>query len=498
MADPGMIVSSFRAGMKRDFARTNMPPESLWNIVDLLPEIIESPARKRGGYSHASSAVSGQSADSGYLTSGIWAPFSAGDALIAFDVDGYPYVFTAAAATAITSAPLPTRSPVFYNNYVIVPHSLGTTAPKKITGITAGSETALGGTPPAGKYAVIYKDVLWLAAPAASGDRIFFSTAGNPEDTWDTTNKYLDASFPITGMAALQNAVFVFGAARTMRVRGSIPPPDSDFIVDDPIFDVGCTDNRSISLYRDKVIWGNGQGLYISDGTALEDLTRVCGMKTWWQDVMAGAEGFTSGSAYSQTAWSIATGVYGDWLVYSIMNGSTEVDSGIIDLTRYTWFRVSNIDAQFFFPRPYPQELYFPRRGAAHPSMRVGGIAQLFYPASANKADADGTNVLPLYETPFGLGDGKLKTIRRVYLTHDTRDAGSDNPTQALSYITSPESTSYTTLGSVAETTEITRKHLALNKAVRGIAFKVAQANASSDTRHYGLGLEAAEREGMK
>ncbi len=181
------------------------------------------------------------------------------------------------------------------------------------------------------------------------------------------------------------------------------------------------------------------------------------------------------------------------------MNGSTKVDAGMINLTSYTWLRLSNIDARVFFPRPYPQELFFGRRGAAHPTMRVGGVAQMFYPASANSADADGTAVTPLYETSFGLNDAHLKTVKRVFLTHDTRDPGSANPTQTVSYIDSPEETSYTAIDTVApETTEVTRVHRALNRPARGVAFKVAQTNASSDTRHYGLEIEIAEREGMK
>lgn len=495
MARPTPVVNSFRQGMKRDFARTAMPAEALWNMIDLLPEVIEAPARKRGGYSHESLSMSAASASSAatYLTAGIFAPFSAGDSLITTDEDGVLYAFTATSTTAIDVALL-SRHMLFYSDKVIIPVESG--APRKITKSGATHTAALlGGSPPQGRYAVVYKDVLWLASPAASADRIFFSTAGNPEDTWDTTNKFLDASQPITGMAALQNAVFVFGKSRTMRVRGSIPPPDSDFIVDDPIFDVGCTDSRSIVLYRDKVIWGNAQGLYISDGTALEDLTRVCGMKSWWQDVMAGDDGFATGTAYSETAWSIACGVYGDWLFYSIMNGATEVDSGMIDLTRYTWHRMRNLDALNFFTRPYPQQLFFCRRGG---SARIGGLAQVFYPASANSADADGTVVLPSYETAFGLNDGKLKTVRRIYLTHDTRDPGTANPVQTVSYIDSPEETSYTTIGTFPETSEVARAHLPINKPARGMAFKVEQANGSSDTRHYGLEVEIAEREGMK
>jgi hypothetical protein len=106
--------------------------------------------------------------------------------------------------------------------------------------------------------------------------------------------------------------------------------------------------------------------------------------------------------------------------------------------------------------------------------------------------------VLPLYETQYGLGAPTLKTARRVFFTHDTRDAGTDNPLQTISYIDSPEETSYTALDTIPETTEITRVHRPLNKTVRGMAFKVAQTNPSSDTRHYGLEVEIAEREGMK
>jgi len=89
VAETLSVVDSFRGGMKRDFARTAMPQDSLWSIIDLLPDVLEAPARKRGGYSHESAAVSGSSASSSYLEHGIWVPFSAGDALIAFDAAGY-------------------------------------------------------------------------------------------------------------------------------------------------------------------------------------------------------------------------------------------------------------------------------------------------------------------------------------------------------------------------------------------------------------------------
>jgi hypothetical protein len=497
MASPDAILQSFSAGMKRDFAREAMPQNALWNIIDILPDVIDSKARKRGGYEHVSQAMSAITAASAtYIVAGIHAPFSDGDSNLCFDEDGFAFEIESATGSEAIGAAVATLDPVFYSDKVIVPHSAGTSAPKKITRSSGThSVTALGGSPPAGRYAVIYKDVLWLASPSASADRIFFATAGNPEATWDTTNKYLDMSYPITGMGAMQNAVLVFGLGRTARVRGSIPPPDSDFIVDDPVFEVGCTDNRSITMYKDKLIWANAGGLYISDGAAMDDLTRICGMKQWWLDVMGGAAGAATGSSYDRASWSIVTEMLGDWLVYSIMNAGTEVDGGVIDMTKYAWFRCSNLDFVAGWRRPYPEEAFFGRRGASF----VAKVSSFFQPAASNKNDGDGTAVLPQYETPYYLGNAGLKTMRRVFSTHDIRGATADNPYLTVSYIDSPEETTYTALApTLTVTTAITRKHLPLNKSARGIAFKVAQTAASSDTRFYGLELESAEREGMK
>ena len=494
MADPQIIQSGYKAGMKRDFPRDAMPKDSLWNVQDFLPETISARLRKRGGYEYVSQDINAVQGTATYLTAGIFSPYTDGDSILVFDEDNRVYEVESAAATENIGAALVTRDPVFYNNFTIVPDSAGSVGPKKITR-AAGAHTIanLAGSPPAGKYAVVYKDVLWLAGSAALLDRIYFGKAGDPE-TWDTTNKWLDNSYPISGMAALANAVFIFSLGRTTRIRGSIPPPDSDFIVDDPIFDVGCTDNRSITNYRDKVIWANAGGLYISDGTAMEDLTRICGMKQWWLEMMAGNEGFSTGSSYTVTGWTIATGVMGDFLFYSVMNGSTKVDSGMIDMTRYTWYRIKNIDATFMFKRPYPDEVFWTRRGAA----RLSKVTSFLRPLAANKADADGTAVEPLLETAY-IGDPRLKTLRRLYVNYDIRDAASDNPILTASHILSPEATSYTALSpTMPETTESTRVHIPINKASSGIAFKIAQTGNSSDTRMYELELEAGVREGMK
>ena len=498
---PAPIQGSYRLGMKRDYSRDQMPPNSLWNILDFLPEVVDAPLQKRGGYSYASGATSAITSTSDHIVAGLWAPYSAGAVNLFFDEDGHAFARTRsgtadidAGTTSLTANS--TISPVFYNDTVIVPGAGGTNAPKKITynGSTF-SITALGGSPPAGKYAIIYKDVLWLASSSSSADTIVFSTAGNPEAAWDTTNKVLAVSFPITGMAALANAVFVFMEQRTARIRGSVPPPDSDFIVDDPMYNVGCTDSRSIATYRDKVIWGSGEGLFISDGSAMEDLTALCGQKSWWLDVMAGREGLATGSTYDSSSWTIAGAVHRDYYVYCVMNGTTKVDAGMIDLKTYTWTRFSNFDFDFLWTRSFPTEIYGGRRNAS----RVAALSNIWVPSSSNKADADGTNIVPSVELPYFVGGPSLKNFYNAYLTWFMSDAASDAPTLQLSYLLSPEDTSYTALDpTMAVTTDITRAHFPINLSGYGIAFKIAQTGPSADTRVYTLELDAGGRRAMQ
>ncbi len=489
MASPQKLLDSYRSGMKRDFPRDQMPKDSVWNLVDFVPEILGAPLRKRGGWAYASPVLP---AAAQYIIAGIVAPFSSGKINAAFDEDGRGAAITSPSATGDIGAVQTTRDPAFYNDKILVPHDGGTALPKYITwNGTVFTVTTMAAGAPAGRYMVIHKDVAWLASPSALVNRIYFSTTGNPL-SWNTTDRWLDVSYPITGMAALSNAVMVFSLERTARVRGSIPPPDSDFIVDDPLFAVGCTDNRSIALYRDKVIWANASGLFISDGTALEDLTAICGMKNWWLDIMSGRDGFSTGTEYSPTGFTIVTEVFRDILIYCVMNGASKVDAGFIDLKRFVWGRFSNFGFSAMWGDSFPEDVYLGLRGTA----RVASFSEVLQPLSANAEDADAVDLLPYLETPFSVGPEATKTLRAVYLGYDIRDPGANNPFLTVSYIDSPEETSYTALSpTLLETTQKERERLVLNFPARGIAFKVAQTGTSSDTRIYSMEIDGQARE---
>ena len=95
----------------------------------------------------------------------------------------------------------------------------GTTAPKKYDG--SATPAALGGSPPAGKFAAIYKTRVYLAGTAANPNRVFASPTPDIEATWDTSNSYLDADYPVTGLAPLANQLLVFSAGHLERFIGT-------------------------------------------------------------------------------------------------------------------------------------------------------------------------------------------------------------------------------------------------------------------------------------
>ena len=148
---PIPIQQSYRLGMKRDYSRDQMPQGSIWNILDFLPEVVDAPMQKRGGWSHASGATSAITSTSDHITAGIWAPFTAGSVNLLFDEDGHAFAVTAGTAAQDVGATVATLQPVFYDNKVIVPAADGSTAPKKITwNGSAFSVANLGGSPPGG------------------------------------------------------------------------------------------------------------------------------------------------------------------------------------------------------------------------------------------------------------------------------------------------------------------------------------------------------------
>lgn len=483
MAELVPLQDSFKR-MVRDVPRNAMPEETAWNIVDYVPDQIGAPLRKRGGYAYASSSLSVGDATSSSVIAGAYAEFTAGAQLVAMKGTGKIYqVASSASAASVGSASAATlQNPVFHRNILIFPAADGATVPSQYNGTTVA---ALSGSPPAGKYATVFKDRTLLANSTANPERLWFSDPGDPT-AWDTTNTYWDFSYKITGLAALRTAVFVFSTGHVSRLRGSTPPPGTDFVADDPIFYEGTVDARSIDYWGDNVLWMSPSGIYQTDGSVMRDVTKEAGMVSYWQETLAS---YTS-------SYTLTGGVLRSYYFYVVLNGGTFVDAGMIDIPTRAWTRISNLEAlSMWRADAASDELYFGDRNLA----RVGKLSTLFMPAAAYKNDEDGTAVAPTIETPYYMGEAGKKTWKFVYLTYDLRDAATDNPILTVSYIDSPEETSYTALTpTLAETTAMTRARLPIRLPSHGLAFKVVQTNASSDTRGYVLEADVHTRESSR
>jgi hypothetical protein len=478
MADPVQLQDRFSEGVKRDFPRNQMPARSLWWAEDLIPNL-GAPLRGRGGYSYASADITSTVATSSYIIAGIYAGYEDSNRHVVVDEDGrFIEVVSDVSTTDIAAGVTTLQNPVMHRDIVVVPASGGATNPKSIKHTGGGYVVAdLAGTPPQAKFASVHKDRTLLACTTAEPQRLWFSDAGDPEG-WDTTNTYWDFNDPISGLEAVRSSILVFSQGNVSRLRGSTPPPGSDFVADDPfIRGIGCDDARSIASTGDVVVFASRGGIHITDGVTVADLTKRCDMLSYWQEQMA---------AYAASTWTIAGGIIRGNYFVNVMDGATPKFSALIEVNRYRWWPMTNIDARGLWQGASQDELYFGRRGAA----RVGKLSSIFMPASGTKNDAEGTAVTPLGESPFYLGRPGLKRWRNILPSHDITDYASDNPTLTYSYVTTPEETSYTALATVpAETTALSRPVLFIGKAAYGIGLKWSQTNAA-DHRFYGVEAE--------
>ncbi|MBI3936418.1 MAG: hypothetical protein HY323_05530 [Betaproteobacteria bacterium] len=495
MASPVPLQDRFSLGFKRDYSRDQLPKGALWDCVDYFPDELGAPLRKRGGWEYFGSTLNSLNAGAGVPWRVIYAPFSGGAQVVAMDITlNRVFDLTNSVDRGVAINP---GFPVFYRELVVIPPYDGTAAPYKYSG--SGAPALLGGSPPTFMCAAVYKDRLAGAGAAAAPNRVYFSAAGNPE-SWDTTNRYLDTSSPVFAFASLRNALLVFHRGTVERIRGDIPPGSAAANMTlEPLFnEVGlwvrsgsaASNGGALTVSDDYAYWADENGVYQSDGASISDLAEQGGVSTYWRSVVSSA----GGSGYVTVAvWR------GRVFVSVIDTVAAFVDMLICEIKTRSWFRLTNVRAPSFATLfGSTDELYFANQDSS--SKRVGKLSGIYSPTSATKNDANGTAVTPILESGLlSFGSQARKRFKKVYLSYDCRDAATDNPTLTASYLTSPEATSYTALSpTFAETTARTRKRVALPKAAYGVALKVAQTNASSDTRIYALEAEISPSEASR
>lgn len=478
--------------MRQDFPRDALPGGAVWNMVDFIPNELQAPIAKRGGWTYYASAMGGVT----QMTALCNGQFATNPKILGVDSAGHLWdvgAFNDLGSLGGTNY-VPLQNPVFYRSKAIVPANDGTSVPKYYDN-SAISSLASAFT---GKYAAVFKDHLVLGASTANPNRLAFSNAADPTG-WDLTLQIWDTSFPLVGIGVLRAGILCFHSDSTEIIKGSLPPPGGDFSMA-PLVTWGCLDARSIVNWNDQVIWASAEGVFQTDGASVIDLTDQGGIVKYWRETFL---------ANYTTSYKIVAGVYRNHLFLTLLDGSSNfVDCLVCNLRARIWFRFGNFPmAGAVQVHSAPEELYV-SMGA-----RVAKVSTCWNPASANKADANGTNVLPYYES--GLHRGFLRLHRKwitseaiqnwkaMYAAFDMRDAGVDNPAIRLSLANTPEAGSYTQLtGGVGQqpdlpaTTAWGRKRVFLGYSQNGLSYKLEQVNPSSSTKIYAVEAEYQGREG--
>lgn len=488
MAQPILLPPAFD-GMAQDFPRNNLPKGKAWNLVDLIPESLGAPATERGGWAFASAALTAVDAAATFIKAMLNVPFNAGTQLLSID-DNAKLIKTVAGANTLIAgtANMPVQSPFAHQQLVVIPSPDGSTAPQKYDGTTLA---ALGGSAPPGKFGCVFVNYSWLGGTVANPYRGFSSAVGDPTTfvTSGVNDGSLDVSFPIRGMAALPSVMLWFGDTSTARIRGTTPPPGTDMQIDDPVFNYGVSDARSIAVNGSVACFANDIGVFLTNGTAFpEDLTKSCGLSKYWRDLCSGRT----------SSWTIAGGWFGGIYVICVMNGSTLLDTLAFDTVRRSAYRFANIKSMAFASAGAAgQELY----AGSRVTPRIMQLSSMWTPSATFKSDGDGTAVTYVYESPFydtqQIGSQRW---RDAYLMYDQRDAANDEPTATLSYCDSPESgAAYTALSpTFPKTTKKTTLRRQLHHKGRGLGFKLTRTNASAVARIYGIGATVYSREGSR
>lgn len=486
MAKPVLLPLAFD-GMWQDNPRNNLPKGKAWNIIDAIPEVLGSPWEERGGWAYASPDLTAVDSGATFIKALLNVPFEAGEQLVAIDDNGKLVKIVSGTNTLIGSSIIPVQNPFMHQQLVVIPSPDGSTGIETYNG-SAVSSVSSG---PEGKYGTVFVNYSWIGGDSTNPFRGYASNVGDPT-TWVLTGanaSYIDVSFPIRAMAALPNVMLWFGDEITARIRGTTPPPNTDMQVDDPIFNWGTIDARSVAVNGSLCCFANAVGVFLSNGTAFpEDLTMSCGLSTYWRNL----------TAARTSSWTFAGGWFGNVYVICVMNGATFVDCLAFDVVKRSAYRFSNIETQAFAPAGSAgQELYAGSRATP----RVMQLSSMWTPGSSYKNDGDGSAVLGVYESPFyTMSAVGMQRWKDLYLEYDLRDAGADDPTFSLSYCLSPESgAAYTSIATdIAATTakDEVRRHI--HSRARGMGFKVTRANAASYARVYSLGANVTALEGSR
>jgi len=499
LGSPISVLRGARA-FARDFARDQMPPGYLWDVVDYVPAIIDAGLTGRGPWLWGSTAMGGDA------ETGIYAPYSTGDKLLIQATNGHLYdvgLGTPYTATDCGAIPRGRQNPVQLVDTVIALDGSSASAPKLITSPS--------GTPVIGAIATghknaplgcIYKSMLVTAAAPGELDTVRFSNTnatGLTDPASYDPNSYARTSLQVTAIAALRSVILVFHAGSVERIRGATPPrsPSSggDMFLESLFDRAGCSDPLTIAYWNDNCIFADSHGVHMTDGSIVRNLASQGGVLTYWRSLYALKQ-------------SMCGTTYLDYYIVTVRGTDGSFNTLVCDLNRRQWFRFTNLDALCWIASESGVSMERIWAGM-YGTNRLARVGPCFFPTftTSQIQDDDGTVVLPSFDTPwYRLAQEGRKRIRFGYLSYDVRASGvapfdelvglAVQQILQMGYIRSPQQSTYTTLGTFPSTGGYTRYRLPLGQFPYGVAFRVQQLLPSTVTRVFDLAVEAqgAER----
>lgn len=404
MAKTVVLQDRFDRAMVRDLPIDQLPKGAVWDLVDMMPGSDGAGLQKRGRWARHSTTL-GAGTTASALTV---APFATGPQIVAINSSGAVKQVDLAAGTVTArgTAQVPFQAPVFYREKVYIPSDNGTTTVKSYAG--AADAAAAAGSPPAGMFAAVWKDHLVLARNAANPNRMWFSNGGDPT-VWDTVEQWLDLSFVPNGLATLRGLILSFSEVAVERIRGSIiPGVAGNDMEKEVMFNIGCPDPAAIAVSDDYVVWANSDGVYLSDGIGLVDLTQQCGIHSYYTD-----------STFGQIN-SLTGGLWRGHYILSIYSGTTFVNAFVFDISRRRAWRLTNLEAAMMATAPTSTagsasgELFF----AELENPYVGRLSFMFLHGDQLSIDGNDVYAAPAVRTGHFRGTQGRKRWRRLFVNY--------------------------------------------------------------------------------
>jgi hypothetical protein len=412
------------------------------------------------------------------------APFAAGPQLVAINSAGAvkQVDLSSGVVTARGTAQVSFQQPVFYRERVYIPSDNGTTSVKYYDG--TNNAAAVSGSPPAGMMACAWKDHLVLARNAANPNRMWFSNGGDPT-AWDTAadGQWLDLTVVPNGLAVLRGMILSFSETGVERVRGDIIPgvAGSD-LVKEPMLSVGCPDPAAIAATDDYVIFANSDGVFLTDGIGLVNLTEQCGILSYYTD-----------STFGQIN-NFTGGIWRGHYILSVYSGTTFINAFVFDIAKRRAWRLTNVLAAMMATAPTnvlgnaSGELFF----AELDSPFISRLSYMWIHAPSGAADGNLVYAAPAVRTGHFRGTQGRKRWRRLYITY-THEV----TTGTVGWNFDATLTASTTTGTLPETTDgdsPTPRHpitITAGKQSDGISVYLAEGgNAARDFRVFSIEAE--------